>query len=125
MTNTKRWLLCAFLFIICFIILQFLNSKNPIVEGHGGGGGGGGRGGGGGGRGAGYGGGIGGHGAGYGGRVGGSIGGRGYYGRGLGRGWGGYYGNLGGRASDVNPIYIYDDDEDYPFWYKKYFPMFF
>ena len=36
--NIKRWLLCAFLFLICFLILRWLNNKN-IIEGHGGGGG--------------------------------------------------------------------------------------
>jgi len=111
MTNTKRWLICAFLFIICFIILQFLNSKKPIVEGHGGGGGGGGGHGGGGFS-------RGGHGGGFG---------RGGFGRGgFGRSWGGYYGNYGGGAVNVNPLYyIYDDDDYYPYWYRRYAPMFF
>ena len=46
--NIKRWLLCAFLMIICFFFLRWLNSTTTIVEGHGGGGhGGGGHGGGG------------------------------------------------------------------------------
>jgi len=36
--NIKRWLLCAFLFLICFLFLRWLNNKNIIVEGHGGGG---------------------------------------------------------------------------------------
>jgi hypothetical protein len=34
MGNFKRWLLCAFLFLICFIILRLL-SGITIIEGHG------------------------------------------------------------------------------------------
>lgn len=30
--NIKRWLLCAFLFLICYFVLRWLNNKN-IVEG--------------------------------------------------------------------------------------------
>lgn len=28
MTNYKKWLLCAFLFLICFLILRYINSLN-------------------------------------------------------------------------------------------------
>jgi hypothetical protein len=34
--NIKRWLLCAFLFLICFLFLRWLNNKS-IIEGNGGG----------------------------------------------------------------------------------------
>jgi hypothetical protein len=112
MTTTKRWLICAFLFIICFIILQFLNFKKPIVEGHGGGSGG-------------HGGGSGG-GSGGGGGDGGGHGGYSFGRVGYGKNWGGYYGNYGGGAVNVNPLYyIYDDDDYYPYWYRSYAPMFF
>jgi hypothetical protein len=33
MYNIKRWLICAFLFLICFLILRFLNS-NTTKEGY-------------------------------------------------------------------------------------------
>ena len=110
--NIKRWLLCGFLFLICFLFLSWLNNKN-VVEGHGGGGGGRGRGGGsrgGGGGGRGH---YGGHGGighygGYGGR-------RGYYG-------GGYYGG-GYYGGGAVPVYIYEDDYTYPYWYR-YIPFF-
>jgi hypothetical protein len=32
--NIKRWLLCAFLFLICFLILRWLNNAK-IIEGYG------------------------------------------------------------------------------------------
>ena len=32
MNNIKRWTLCAFLFLICFIILYFLGSNKPIMK---------------------------------------------------------------------------------------------
>ena len=48
----------------------------------------------------------------------------GYYGRGLGTGLGtGYY---GGSALDVNPLYMYDDDDyypHYPYWYRYIFHL--
>ena len=31
--NIKRWLLCAFLFLICFLILRWLNNTK-IMEGY-------------------------------------------------------------------------------------------
>jgi len=117
--NIKRWLVCGFLFIICFLFLRWLN-KSSVVEGHGGGGGGhggvggghGGGGHGGGGHGGGY---YGGHGGGhrggyYGGHRGGYYGGQGYY--------------YGGAAAVASPLYIYE--EDYypePYWYR-YIPFF-
>ena len=33
MSNIKRWIICAFLFIICILILKFLNSKT-MKEGY-------------------------------------------------------------------------------------------
>ena len=34
--NIKRWLLCGFLFLICFLILHWLNNTNSkIVESYG------------------------------------------------------------------------------------------
>jgi hypothetical protein len=110
MRNIKRWAICAILFLICFLILRYLNGQT-IIEGHGGGGG---HGGGHGGRG-----GHGGHGGrGYGGHGGRGYGGHGGYGYG---GWGGY----GGGALAVNPLYIYDDYDDYatPYWYR-YIPFY-
>ena len=101
MRNIKRWIICAVLFLICFLILRYLNGQ-PTIEGHGGRGGRGGY-----------------RGRGYGGR---SYRGRGGYGYGRGRGygWGGY-----GGALAVNPLYIYDDYDDYttPYWYR-YIPFY-
>jgi len=110
--NIKRWLLCAFLMIICFFFLRWLNSTSTIVEGHGGGGGGHGGGGHGGGRG-GY----------YGGRGGYYGGGRGYY-RGGHGGSGYYYGGVTPLYTTplyTTPLYIYEDDQ--PYWYR-YIPFF-
>jgi len=36
MNNIKRWALCAFLFLICFLILRFLDGKS-LFEGYRGG----------------------------------------------------------------------------------------
>ena len=33
--NIKRWLICAFLFFICFLILRWLSNTNHIIEGYG------------------------------------------------------------------------------------------
>jgi hypothetical protein len=112
MSCTKIIIVSAFLLLICFLVVQFLNGKN-IIEGHGGGGGGG-RGGGG----------RGGGGFGHGGR---GWGGRGWGGRGWrGHGWGGrgwrgrgYYGNnyyYGGGT----PLYVYCDEDDYLCPYRYY-----
>jgi hypothetical protein len=32
--NIKRWLLCAFLLILCFLFLRWLNSTGAIIEGY-------------------------------------------------------------------------------------------
>ena len=90
--NIKRWLLCAFLFLICFLILRWLNN-GKIFEGYCGCGGGGGRG--------------------YYRR-------QGYERQGYGRqGYGrqGYY--YGGGAS--SPPYMYDDDQPYWYRYVPFF----
>lgn len=97
MTNMKRWLICAFLFLICYIIVINLDGKK-LVEG------------------------LGGHGRG--GRRG---GGRGHIGRGggYGRGLGGSRGYYGGYYSDITPVYVYDNYDYYtqPYWYR-YIPFF-
>ena len=100
--NLKRWALCAFLLLICYLVIRVLDGQK-ILEAYGGGHGGGGRGGG-----------HGGGGRGGGGRYGGHRGGHGGFG--YGRGWG-----YGGGALAVNPVYIYDDYE--PYWYR-YIPFY-
>lgn len=100
MTNMKRWLICAFLFLICYIIVINLDGKK-LVEG------------------------LGGHGRGGHGRGGYGRGGygRGGYGRGgYGRGLGGPRGYYGGYYPDITPVYLYDNYTQ-PYWYR-YIPFF-
>jgi hypothetical protein len=92
--NIKRWLICAFLFLVCFLFLRWLNN-GKIIEGHGGGGGHGG------GRGLGH---------GNGGNIGYYGGNRRY------RGTGYYYG-----GTDTTPLYVYEEVD--PYWYR-YIPFF-
>lgn len=101
MSNMKKWIFCALLFVIGILILRFLDKKQTVEEYRGGGHG------------------I--RGRGHGGRGGyyGGIGRGGYYG-----GRGGYYGGSG-YYGGVTPIYIYDDSNynSYPYWYR-YIPFF-
>ena len=100
--NAKRIFICAFLFFVCYVILNYLSNETEAFGGHGGGGRG--RGGGRGiGRGIGRGGYYGGRGGYYGGR-------RGYYG-----------GNVYPVVVDEYPSYLYPSYLYPNYWYSFFY----